>query len=182
MRGRQPATRQAPVRNQTCRYGGGARLQRMCSEDALRPAEEPENLCSAERDKLAEVQANNRPLYRAYLPKHACLDPGSSSVLRRSCRTPWMARMGLTLQACTFRQGGAHHPQASGWHPCLSQHSAVKGRSEGLNGKVRVITRRSYTLQSAKRPNRIHTTCVLGEPCFVASHRCSGRVRITERL
>jgi transposase len=87
----------------------------------------PENLSSAERQKLADVQAN---VARAEL--HGWLAWVSRSKLApfgRVARTIRKRLHGILAYLNTRL--------SNGW-------------SEGLNGKVRVITRRSYGLHSAK--------------------------------
>jgi transposase len=111
----------------------------------------PWNLTQPEAERLALVQRHNRPLYRAYLLKETLAD-----ILSR--RQPGVARqklldwIGWALHsrlepfrkvARTIRKyiDGVLGYVATG----LSN-----GPSEGLNGKVRTITRRAYGFHSAK--------------------------------
>jgi transposase len=111
----------------------------------------PENLSSAERHKLAEVQAHNRPLYRAYLLKDtlaSILDRRQYYVARDELHgwLAWASRSKLTPFIRVARTIRKHlHGILAYLNTRLSN-----GRAEGLNGKVRVITRRSYGLHSAK--------------------------------
>lgn len=111
----------------------------------------PENLSSAERHKLAEIQANHMPLYRAYLLKDALtstLDRRQYYVARDKLqdRLAWASRSKLAPFVRVARTIRKHlHGILAYLNTRLSN-----GRAEGLNGKVRVITRRSYGLHSAK--------------------------------
>lgn len=105
----------------------------------------PWNLSELESEKLVEVQRTNRPLYRAYLLKEtlcAILDRRQVHVAREKLREwiQWASRSQLApfvKLARTIRKHieGIVSYVATG----LSN-----GRSEGLNGKVRTITRRAY--------------------------------------
>jgi transposase len=111
----------------------------------------PENLSSAERQKLTEVQANNRPLYRAYLLKDtlaAILDRRQYYVARDELHG-WLAWASRSKLAPFVRVARTIRKHLHGILAYLNTRLS-NGRSEGLNGKVRVITRRSYGLHSAK--------------------------------
>jgi hypothetical protein len=111
----------------------------------------PEYLSSAERRKLAEVQVYNRPLYRAYLLKESLasiLDRRQYYVARDQLHgwLAWAARSRLSPFVRVARTVRKHLDGILTYlHTGLSN-----GRSEGLNGKVRVITPRSYGLHSAR--------------------------------
>jgi transposase len=104
----------------------------------------PENLSPSERHKLARVQATNRPLYRAYLLKETLAD----ILDRRQVHVAhaqllgwlgWAARSRLApfiRAAATIRK----HLQGI---LAYVRTGLSNGRAEGLNGKVRVITRRA---------------------------------------
>jgi transposase len=110
----------------------------------------PWNLTAVEGDKLVEVQRTNRPLYRAYLLKEtlaAIFDRRQVNVAREKfiewCG--WAARSRLApfkKLAKTIRRhlDGILAFIATG----LSN-----GPIEGLNGKIRTITRRAYGFHSA---------------------------------
>lgn len=110
----------------------------------------PWNLTNLEAAKVAEVQKVNRPLYRAYLLKEslaAILDGRQVHVAKRKLLEwiDWAARSRLRpfqKLARTVRrhQDGILAYVATG----LSN-----GRTEGLNGKIRTITRRSFGFHSA---------------------------------
>ena len=110
----------------------------------------PENLSAAERRKLAQVQAYNRPLYRAYLLKESLasiLDSRQYYVARDQLRgwIAWASRSKLKPFVRVSRTIRKHFAGIMAYvNTGLSN-----GRAEGLNGKARVITRRSYGLHSA---------------------------------
>jgi transposase len=111
----------------------------------------PENLSAPERRKLAEVQANNRPLYRAYLLKDtlaSILDRRQYYVARDELHG-WLAWASRSKLAPFVRVARTIRKHLHGILAYLNTRLS-NGRAEGLNGKVRVITRRSYGLHSAK--------------------------------
>jgi transposase len=105
----------------------------------------PWNLTDVERGKLADVQRTNRPLYRAYLLKETfakILDGGQVNVARDRLRDwiGWAARSRLP----PFRRVARtikRHIEGIIAYVATGLSSA---RSEGLNGKIRTITRRSF--------------------------------------
>jgi transposase len=110
----------------------------------------PWNLTDVERGKLADVQRTNRPLYRAYLLKETLakiLDGGQVNVARDKLLawTAWATRSRLhpfRKVARTIKK----HIEGIVAYVATGLNS---GRSEGLNGKIRTITRRSFGLHSA---------------------------------
>jgi transposase len=111
----------------------------------------PENLSNAERRKLAEVQAHNRPLYRAYLLKDtlaSILDRRQYYVARDQL-DGWLAWASRSKLAPFVRVARTIRKHLHGILAYLNT-GLSNGRSEGLNGKVRVVTRRSYGLHSAQ--------------------------------
>jgi transposase len=111
----------------------------------------PWNLSAVEGDKLAEVQRTNRPLYRAYLLKETLAEIFSRrqvGVAREKfvAWCGWAARSRLApfkKLAKTIRRhlDGIVAFIATG----LSN-----GPTEGLNGKIRTLTRRAYGFHSAR--------------------------------
>lgn len=110
----------------------------------------PWNLTQPEHERLASVQRNNRPLYRAYLLKESLADILCG-------RHPGVARRKLADWI-----GWALHSRLAPFHRVartLQKHlegilgyvatGLSNGLSEGLNGKVRTITRRAYGFHSA---------------------------------
>jgi len=111
----------------------------------------PEKLSSVERHKVALVQKTNRPLYRAYLLTQslaAILGRRQYFVARDQLHgwLAWAARSKLAPFVRVARTIRKHlYGVLAYFNTGLSN-----ARSEGLNGKVRVITRRSYGLHSAQ--------------------------------
>lgn len=110
----------------------------------------PWNLTDVEQGKLTDVQRTNRPLYRAYLLKETLakiLDGGQVNVARDKLLDwiGWAARSRLPpfrRVARTIKQ----HIEGIVAYVATGFSSA---RSEGLNGKIRTITRRSFGFHSA---------------------------------
>jgi transposase len=105
----------------------------------------PWNLTVDEYHKLAVLQKTNRPLYRAYLLKESLagiLDGGQVNVARRRLLEwiAWARRSRLPpfrKLANTIRD----HIEGIVAYVATGMNN---GRVEGLNGKVRTITRRAY--------------------------------------
>ena len=109
------------------------------------------NLSSADRRKLAEVQVVNRPLYRAYLLKETLASALSSRqyYVARDQLHGWLAWASRSRLAPFVRVARTIRKHLHGVLAYLNTHLS-NGRAEGLNGKARVITRRSYGLHSAQ--------------------------------
>jgi len=110
----------------------------------------PWNLSTLEVAKVAEVQKVNRPLYRAYLLKEtlaAILDGRQVNVARRKLLEwiDWAARSRLR----PFQKlAGTVRGHLEGILAYVAT-GLSNGRTEGLNGKIRTITRRSFGFHSA---------------------------------
>jgi transposase len=110
----------------------------------------PWNLTQPEAEKLALVQRRNRQLYRAYLLKEtlaATLDGRQVNVARNRLAewTRWAARCRLEPFKKLARTIRKHTDGILGYIAT----GLSNGPAEGMNGKVRTITRRSYGLHSA---------------------------------
>jgi transposase len=110
----------------------------------------PWNLTAVEGDKLIEVQRDNRPLYRAYLLKESLAEIFSRrqvNVAREKfiqwCR--WAARSRL---APFKKLAGTIRRHLDGILAFIAT-GLSNGPIEGLNGKIRTITRRAYGFHSA---------------------------------
>jgi len=105
----------------------------------------PWNLTDVEDGKLTDVQRTNRPLYRGYLLKETLariLDGGQVNVARDKLRDwiAWATRSRLPpfrKVARTIKK----HIEGIVAYVATGLSSA---RSEGINGKIRPITRRSF--------------------------------------
>jgi transposase len=123
----------------------------------------PWNLTDVERGKLTEVQRTNRPLYRAYLLKETLakiLDGGQVNVARERLLdwTGWAARSRLP----PFRKVARTIKQHIEGIVAYVATGLNSGRSEGLNGKIRTITRRSFGFHSASSLIALVTLCCGG--------------------
>jgi transposase len=110
----------------------------------------PWNLTAIEEEKLAEVQRVNRPLYRAYLLKEtlaALFDCRQINVAREKFLDwcGWAARSRL---APFKKLAGTIRRHIEGILAFIST-GLSNGTIEGLNGKIRTITRRAYGFHSA---------------------------------
>ena len=111
----------------------------------------PWNLVDFERGKLADLQKINGPIYRAYLLKEALLavfDRRQINVARRMLEEwiHWARRSRLPAFVKLARTIAKHKQGILAY----VQTRASNGRVEGLNGKARTITRRSYGFHSAR--------------------------------
>jgi transposase len=111
----------------------------------------PENRSSAERRKVAQIQASNKPLYRAMLLKDtlASILDRRQYYIARDELAGWLAWASRSKLAPFVRVARTIRKHLHGILAYLNT-GLSNGRSEGLNGKARVITRRSYGLHSAQ--------------------------------
>ena len=111
----------------------------------------PWNLTALEHTKLTELPKTNATLYRAYLMKEsfaAILDRKQPNVVRSKLVewTSWAAHSGIKPFAKTARTITKHLEGLVAYVSTGLSNAA----SEGTNGKVRTITRRSYGLHGAQ--------------------------------
>lgn len=105
----------------------------------------PWNLTLAEYGKLASVQTTNRPLYRGYLLKEtlcAVLDRRQPNVARDKLED-WI-RWARRSQLEPFQKLAKTISKHLEGIIAYVRTKLSNGRSEGMNSKVRVITKRSY--------------------------------------
>lgn len=110
----------------------------------------PWNLTAIEHTKLTELPKTNATLYRGYLLKEsfaAILDRRQPNVVRSKLEEwiSWATHSGLKPFAKAARTIGKHIDGIVAYVAT----GLSNGRSEGTNGKVRTITRRSYGLHTA---------------------------------
>ena len=120
----------------------------------------PWNLSDVEQGKLTDVQRTNRPLYRAYLLKETLariLDGGQVNVARDKLLDwiAWATRSRLPPFRRVARTIKKHIEGIVAY--CAT--GLNSGRSEGLNGKIRTITRRSFGFHSATSLIALITLC-----------------------
>lgn len=110
----------------------------------------PWNLTQPESEKLSTVQQTNRPLYRAYLLKETLagiLDGRQVNVARERLAEwlGWAARSRLAPFQKLARTIKEHRDGILAYVAT----GLSNGRAEGMNGKVRTITRRAFGFHSA---------------------------------
>jgi transposase len=110
----------------------------------------PWNLTNIEETKLTTLSKTNAPLYRAYLLKESfakILDGRQPNVAQAKLREwiSWASHSALKPFAKTARTIGKHIDGITAYVAT----GFSNGRTEGINGKIRTSTRRSYGLPSA---------------------------------
>lgn len=133
------------VRRAQVRDAAGSEEAHVIKKTRFALQKNPWNLNDIEREKLAAVQAKNKPLYRAYLLKEtlaAILDRRQVNVARDKLGEwlGWAARSKLQPFVRVARTIRAHLDGVLAY----VETGLSNGRSEGTNGKVRAITRRAY--------------------------------------
>jgi transposase len=110
----------------------------------------PWNLTALEEQKLATMQEANKPIYRAYLLKETLagiLDDLDVEVARKKLHEwiSWAERSQLEPFKKLAGTVKAHFEGILAYIP----ERLNNGRTEGMNGKIRTITRRSYGFHSS---------------------------------
>jgi len=123
----------------------------------------PWNLTAIEETKLTDLAKTNATLYRAYLMKEsfaAILDRRQPHVVRSKLRewTSWALHSGLKPFAKVARTVEKHLDGIVAYVAT----GLSNARSEGTNGKIRTITRRSYGLHSAQALIALIRLCCSG--------------------
>ena len=110
----------------------------------------PWNLSAVESDKLADVQRANRPLYRAYLLKETLAEIFSRRQVgvAREKFTSWCRWAARSRLAPFKKLAGTIRRHLDGILAFIAT-GLTNGPTEGLNGKIRTITRRAYGFHSA---------------------------------
>lgn len=108
-------------------------------------------LDAEERARLHEVQRTNRPLYRGYLLKETlagALDYRQPARAEKALRSwiAWAGRSRLRPFVRVARTLRAHFAGVLAY----IQHRLTNGLAEGLNNKLRIISRRAYGFHSAE--------------------------------
>jgi transposase len=123
----------------------------------------PWNLTNLEGEKLAELQRTNKPIYRAYMMKEGLagiLDSLDIDVARVKLREwiGWADRSRLEPFKKLARTVKDHFEGILAYIPLRLNN----GRTEGTNGKIRTITRRSYGFHSASNLIALIFLCCSG--------------------
>lgn len=110
----------------------------------------PWNLTPKEADKLATVQAANRRLFRAYLLKETFCEAldGEVAYFARVKLHAWIA-WAMRSQLEPFRKAASTVQKYIDGIVAYVATGLSNGRSEGMNSKVRTITKRSYGFHDA---------------------------------
>jgi len=108
------------------------------------------NLTDIEHQKVAEVQRTNRRLYRGYLLKETLAEilRGTDPTVAETKLTEWMSWASHSQLVPFVRVAGTIRKHLAGIVAYVAT-GLTNARTEGLNGKARTITRRSYGLHSA---------------------------------
>ena len=134
----------------------------------------PWNLSDLETTKLADLEEQNLPLYRAYLLKEslaAILDGRQINVARRKL-DEWLGWARASGLPAFVRVAATIEKHRDGILAYVRTR-LNNGRVEGLNGKARVITRRAFGFHSASSLIAMLFLCCGGietHPCHVAPH------------
>lgn len=110
----------------------------------------PWNLSRKQNQKLAEIQRNNAPLYRAYLLKEAlaqALDYRQPARARRALNE-WLAWASRSRLAAFVKVAGTIRKHNEGILAYIKLR-LTNGLTEGINNKIRVVARRAYGFHSA---------------------------------
>ena len=123
----------------------------------------PWNLTNLEGQKLAALQRTNKPIYRAYMLKEGLagiLDGLDVDVARTKLGEwlGWASRSRLEPFKKLARTVKAHFEGILAYIPLRLNN----GRTEGMNGKIRTITRRSYGFHSASNLIALIFLCCSG--------------------
>lgn len=110
----------------------------------------PWNTTPAEGRRLSSVQVTNMPLYRGYLLKQSLctiLD-GANPTVARTALQNWIAWATRSRLEPFVKAAGTIRQHLEGILAYVRT-GLSNGRSEGVNGKIRVITKRSYGFHDA---------------------------------
>jgi transposase len=123
----------------------------------------PWNLTNLENQKLTDVRRVNAPIYRAYLMKETLagiLDGRQVNVAREKLTEwiSWAAHSHLKPFEKLARTVKGHFDGILAY----VQTRLSNGRTEGMNGKIRTITRRSYGFHSAENLIALIYLCCSG--------------------
>jgi len=138
------------VRREQVNLLGGADAARTLKKTRWALLKNPWNLTDAEEGKLADVQRTNRPLYRAYLLKETLADifDGFQINVARERFLDWCRWAARSRLAPFKKLAGTIRRHLEGIVAFINTRLS-NGAIEGLNGKIRTITRRAYGFHSA---------------------------------
>jgi len=108
------------------------------------------NMTKLDQEKVSQVQHTNRPLYRGYLLTQSLaeiLDRRQVHVARKKLKE-WIA-WAMRSRLASFRRVAETIKRYMEGVLAYVETGLNNGRTEGLNGKIRAITRRAYGFHSA---------------------------------
>jgi transposase len=123
----------------------------------------PWNLTQAEQDKLSELQRTNKTLYRAYLLKESLADllGGRQVNVARKKLLEWIS-WALHSRMDAFARAARTMQKYLEGIVAYVQTGLSNGRTEGLNGKIRTITRRSFGFHRVESLMALIVLCCSG--------------------
>jgi transposase len=151
------------VRRAEVRQSRGTEEAKILKRTRFLLLKNPWNLTNLEGEKLAELQRTNKPIYRAYMLKEGLagiLDGLDVDVARLKLREwiGWASRSRLEPFKKLARTISDHFEGVLAYIPLRLNN----GRTEGMNGKIRTITRRSYGFHSASNLIALIFLCCSG--------------------
>lgn len=131
----------------------------------------PWNLTQTEKDKLSQLQRTNKTLYRAYLLKESLADLlGRRQVnVARAKLLEWIS-WALHSRMEPFAKAARTMQKHLEGILAYVQTGLSNGRTEGLNGKIRTITRRSFGFHRVESLMALIVLCCSGIN-LVPAHR-----------
>ena len=139
---------------------------------------QPWNLTDKQRGRLSTLQKDNARLYRAYLLKDSfggILDRRQPKVVKRflSGWLSWASRSRLP----EFVRVGRTIRKHLGNIVAYVRHRLTNGLAEGMNNKVRLLTRRAYGFHSAAAVIGMITLCCTGIQLSPPRHQLEAPTR-----
>jgi transposase len=151
------------VRRTEVRESRGTEAAKLLKRTRFLLLKNPWNLTNLEGEKIAQLQHTNRPIFRAYMLKEGLagiLDGLDVDVARVKLRD-WIGcavRSRLEPFKKLARTVKEHFEGILAYIPLRLNN----GRTEGMNGKIRTITRRSYGFHSASNLIALIFLCCSG--------------------
>lgn len=123
----------------------------------------PWNLTALEEQKLSAMQRVNQPIYRAYLLKETLAEilDGRDIDVARTKLHEWVGWASRSRLEPFQKLAGTVKEHFEGILAYIPER-LNNGRSEGMNGKIRTITRRSYGFHSASNLIALIFLCCSG--------------------
>ena len=138
------------VRREAVREADGKEEKAAVKKTRWALLKNPWNLTPFERIKLVTLQRKNQPLYRAYLLKESLLDilQRRQVHVARTLLDDWLGWASRSRLRPFVKLARTIRSHAEGILAYVAS-GLSNGRAEGLNGKIRTITRRSFGFHAA---------------------------------